>query len=144
MTIEIAVVGAHLTGLALNHELVARGGALARAARSLPCYRLHALAGGPPRRPGMLRVDSGGAAIDAEVWLLPAEGFARFVAAVPAPLCIGTVLLADGTSPKGFLVEPEGLAGAEDVTRFGGWRAYLASLASPPPVNQSAIEENPR
>lgn len=142
MTIEIAVVGAHLSGLALNHELVSRGGILRRAMRTLPCYRLHALAGGPPRRPGMLRVGAGGGSIEAEVWALPAEGFGGFVAAIPAPLCVGTVLLADGTTPKGFLVEPEGLAGADDITRFGGWRAYLAALAAAPDP-QSPQEENP-
>jgi hypothetical protein len=131
MTIEITVVGAHLSGLGLNHELVARGGVLNRAIATRPCYRLYALAGGPPRRPGMLRVASGGTEIEAEVWALPDDGFGRFVAGVPAPLCIGTVLLADGSAPKGFLVEPEGLANAEDITRFGGWRAYLASLDAP-------------
>jgi allophanate hydrolase len=143
MIIEIAVVGAHLSGLALNHELVAHGGTLGRALRTLPCYRLHALAGGPPRRPGLLRVAAAGGAIETEVWALPADGFARFVAAVPAPLCIGTVLLADGTAPKGFLVEPAGLAGAEDITAYGGWRAYLAaagaapSQASSPPIQET-------
>ncbi len=129
--IEIAVVGAHLSGLALNHELVARGGVLRRALRTAPSYRLFALAGGPPRRPGLLRIaEGGGTAIAAEVWALPPEGFARFVAAIPAPLCIGTVRLEDGTAPKGFLVEPEGLSGAEEISRFGGWRAYLDHLAS--------------
>lgn len=139
MTIEIAVVGAHLSGLALNHELVSRGATLSRAVHTLPCYRFYALAGGPPRRPGMLRVARDGAAIEAEIWSLPAEGFGRFVAGIPAPLCIGTVLLADGTTPKGFLVEPEGLAGAEDITRYGGWRGYLAALAASvphPPISQ--------
>lgn len=127
--IEIAVVGAHLSGLPLNHELTARGGLLQRAVATEPCYRLFALAGGPPRRPGLLRVaDGAGFAIAAEVWALPPEGFARFVAAIPAPLCIGTLLLADGTRPKGFLVEPEGLHGAEEISRFGGWRAFLHSL----------------
>ena len=72
-----------------------------------------------------------GASIAAEVWALPPDGFGRFVAAVPAPLCVGTLLLADGTTPKGFLVEPEGLAGAEDITRYGGWRGFLAAVASP-------------
>uniref|UniRef100_UPI0018E02435 allophanate hydrolase-related protein n=1 Tax=Neoroseomonas rubea TaxID=2748666 RepID=UPI0018E02435 len=100
-----------------------------------PCFRLFALAGGPPRRPGLLRVAArDGASIAAEVWTLPAEGFGHFVAGIPAPLCIGTVLLNDGTTPKGFLVEPEGLAGAEDITRFGGWRAYLAATAAPTPA----------
>ena len=141
MTIEIAVVGAHLSGLALNHELVARGGRLDRAVATRPCYRLHALAGGPPRRPGMLRVDSGGAPIAAEVWTLPDEGFGRFVAGIPAPLCVGTVLLSDGTAPKGFLVEQAGLEGAEDITCFGGWRAYLASLAASPTLPSPRPQE---
>ena len=127
--IEIAVVGAHLSGLALNHELTSRGGTLLRATATEPSYRFYALAGGPPRRPGLLRVAAGtGHAIAAEVWALPPAGFAAFVAAIPAPLCIGTLRLADGTTPKGFLVEPEGLVGAEEISRFGGWRAYLQSL----------------
>ena len=129
-TIEIAVVGAHLSGLALNHELTSRGGVLRRAVATEPSYRFYALAGGPPRRPGLLRVAAGmGHAIAAEVWALPAEGFAHFVAAIPAPLCIGTLRLADDSTPKGFLVEPEGLVGAEEISRFGGWRAFLGSLA---------------
>jgi hypothetical protein len=128
--IEIAVVGAHLSGLPLNHELTSRGGMLRRVVETAPLYRFHALAGGPPRRPGLMRVGPGGTAIAAEVWALPPEGFGRFVAGIPAPLCIGTLILADGTTPKGFLVEPEGLHGAEDITRFGGWRAYLAALAT--------------
>lgn len=133
--IEIAVVGAHLTGLPLNHELVAQGGAFLRAAGTRPCYRFYALAGGPPRRPGLLRVGGrDGASIATEVWALPPDGFGRFVAAIPAPLCIGTLLLNDGTAPKGFLVEPEGLTGAEDITRYGGWRAWLAAVAAPTPA----------
>jgi hypothetical protein len=130
--IEIVVVGAHLSGLPLNHELVSEGGMLRRAAQTEPCYRLYALAGGPPRRPGLLRVATGaGAAIATEVWALPDDGFGRFVSRIPAPLGIGTLLLADGSRPKGFLVEPEGLQGAEEITHFGGWRAFLASIATP-------------
>ncbi len=141
MTIEIAVVGAHLSGLALNHELVSLGGVLSRAVRTRPLYRLHALAGGPPRRPGMLRIGEGGGAVDAEVWALPDDGFGRFVAGVPAPLCIGTVLLADGTAPKGFLVETAGLDGGQAIPRFGGWRAYLASLAAAPTLPSPRPQE---
>jgi allophanate hydrolase len=144
MTIELAVVGAHLSGLALNPELLAQGGAFRRALRTRPVYRLHALAGGPPFRPGLLRVDRDGASIEAEIWALPADGFGRFVAGVPAPLCIGTVLLADGTAPKGFLVEPAGLVGAEDISRFGGWRAYLAARgAAPAPASHPPQETSP-
>ena len=128
--IEIVVVGAHLSGMALNPELLREGATYLRAVPTEPVYRLHALAGGPPRRPGLLRVAPGqGVAIATEVWALPEAGFARFVASVPAPLCIGTLRLADGTRPKGFLVEPAGLEGAEDITRFGGWRAFLSAGA---------------
>lgn len=129
--IEIVVVGAHLSGMPLNGELTRLGGEFRRAAATTADYRFHALAGGPPKRPGLLRVGDGeGAAIQAEVWALPADGFGRFVASIPAPLCIGTVRLADGTTPKGFLVEPAGLAGADDISRLGGWRAYIASLTA--------------
>lgn len=129
--IEIAVVGAHLSGMPLNPELTTRGGVLLRATTTEASYQLNALPGGPPKRPGLLRLAEGkGHPIAVEVWALPPEGFGTFVAGIPAPLCIGTLRLADGTSPKGFLVEPEGLAGATDISNFGGWRAYIASLAA--------------
>jgi allophanate hydrolase len=133
--IEIVVVGAHLSGMALNPELLREGATFLRAVPTEPVYRLHALAGGPPRRPGLLRVAPGqGVAIATEVWALPDDGFGRFVASIPAPLCIGTLRLADGTTPKGFLVEPEGLTGATDISAFGGWRAFIASLAPAPAI----------
>jgi allophanate hydrolase len=127
-TIELVVVGAHLSGLALNHELRSAGGAFLRVVATEPSYELCALPGGPPERPGLVRVATGsGHAIAAEVWALPAEGFARFVAGIPAPLGIGTLLLADGTRPKGFLCEAEAIHGARNISSFGGWRAYLAA-----------------
>lgn len=129
--IEIVVVGAHLSGMPLNHELTSNGGVFRRAVTTAPDYRLHALAGGPPKRPGLLRVARGtGHAIATEVWALPAEGFGRFVAGIPSPLGIGTLKLADGSTPKGFLVEPEGLIGSTDISHLGGWRAFIASLAA--------------
>lgn len=129
--IEIAVVGAHLSGMPLNGELTSRGGVLLRKGETEKSYTLSALPGGPPKRPGLLRVVEGqGHAIAVEVWALPPAGFGTFVAGVPAPLCIGTLRLADGTTPKGFLVEPEGLKGASEISHFGGWRAYIASLSS--------------
>jgi allophanate hydrolase len=128
--IEIVVVGAHLSGMPLNHELTSNGGVFRRAVATTADYRFHALAGGPPKRPGLLRVADGtGAPVATEVWALPPAGFGRFVAGIPAPLGIGTLRLSDGSTAKGFLVEPEGLKGAEDISRFGGWRAYIASLA---------------
>jgi allophanate hydrolase len=126
--ISIAVVGAHLSGMALNHELTSRGGTLAKAATTAPAYRLYALPGGPPHRPGLIRVADGGEPIAVEVWSLPPAAFGNFVAGIPAPLGIGTLALSDGTSVKGFLCEAVAAAGAKDITSFGGWRAYVASL----------------
>ena len=125
--VEIAVVGAHLSGLPLNRELVALGAAFAREVETAPDYRLFALPGAPPAKPGLLRVGEGaGAGIKAEVWTLDPAGFGAFVARIPAPLGIGTIRLKDGGSVKGFLVEAEAVKAAEDISRFGGWRAYLA------------------
>ena len=129
--VSLAVVGAHLSGQPLNHQLTDRDGRLVRTTTTAPAYRLHALATDPPK-PGLVRVDAGGAAIEVEVWALAPEAFAGFVDAIPAPLCIGRVLLADGTDVAGFLCEPVALTGAPDITGFGGWRRYLASLAAPP------------
>jgi allophanate hydrolase len=133
--IEIAVVGAHMSGLALNHQLASRGGVFLRKTATAPCYRLFALSGDEPRRPGLLRVEEGrGAAIEVEVWALPVEAAGAFLADVPPPLCIGTLLLADGTSPKGFTVEAAGTVGARDISDHGGWRAYLAATAKERPA----------
>jgi allophanate hydrolase len=125
--LAIAVCGAHMSGLPLNHQLTSLGGRFLAATRTAPAYSLHALAGGPPARPGMVRRASGGAAIELEVWALPKAGVGAFLAGIPAPLGIGTVALEDGTSVKGFLCEPQGLAGATDITEFGGWRGWLAA-----------------
>jgi allophanate hydrolase len=127
--IEIAVVGAHLSGMPLNRELTDRGGSFLRATTTTADYRLFALPGGPPARPGLIRVGTGGAAIALEVWSLPPEGFGRFVSGIPSPLGIGTLALADGTSVKGFLCETIATEGARDVTEFGGWRAFVAAQA---------------
>jgi allophanate hydrolase len=130
--IPIAVVGAHLAGMPLNGELKALGARLLETTRTAADYRLYALVGADPAKPGLLRVAPGtGAAIEIEIWALPAELFGRFVAAVPAPLSIGTIRLADGRTVQGFLVESEALAGARDISSFGGWRAYLAERKVP-------------
>lgn len=125
--IAIAVVGAHLSGMPLNGELTALGGRFLEKTATAPDYRLFALAGTTPPKPGMLRVVAGqGAAIELEIWALPAEGFGKFVAAIPAPLSIGTLALADGRGVKGFLVEAEAIKGARDISSFGGWRAFVS------------------
>jgi allophanate hydrolase len=125
--IPIAVVGAHLSGMPLNGELRGAGGRLIERAVTAPHYRLYALAGTRPPKPGLLRVANGaGAAVEIEVWALSESAFGRFVAAVPTPLSIGTLELADGRSVKGFLVEAEAVTGARDISSFGGWRAFMA------------------
>jgi allophanate hydrolase len=129
--IRLVVCGAHLTGLPLNPQLTARGARLIAATRTAHAYRLYALAGGPPRRPGLVRVASGGAAIEVEVWELPLAELGGFVAAIPAPLGIGTVELGDGAWHKGFICEPCALEEAMDITAYGGWRAWLAHLEHP-------------
>jgi allophanate hydrolase len=128
--IPIAVVGAHLSGMALNGELKALGGRLLEAARTAPDYKLYALDTTPPK-PGMLRVERGaGSAIELEVWALPAAAFGNFVAAVPPPLSIGTIRLADGRGVKGFIVEAADVNGAREISAFGGWRAFMAEAAA--------------
>ncbi|MEV6160914.1 allophanate hydrolase [Streptomyces sp. NPDC052052] len=121
---RIAVVGAHLTGEPLNPQLRALGARLIRTTATAPVYRLHALRTDPPK-PGLERIGEGGAAIEAEVWELPAEGLGQLVAALPAPMALGRVELGDGESVPGFLCEPYALEGAKDITVHGGWRAYL-------------------
>jgi allophanate hydrolase len=129
--IAIAVVGAHLSGMALNGELKALGGRLLQATATAPDYRLFALQGTTPPKPGMLRVTAGtGSAIQLEVWALSAAAFGKFVAAIPPPLSIGTIRLEDGSGVKGFLVEPAAIEGARDISAFGGWRAFMAQAAA--------------
>jgi allophanate hydrolase len=125
----IAVIGAHLSGMALNHELTALRGRFVEALRTTPDYRLFALAGEGPARPGMLRVSTGaGVSIEAELWALSHEAFGKFVASIPAPLSIGTVRFENGKTAKGFLVEAEAVHGAKEISSFGGWRSYVSQI----------------
>lgn len=125
--IDVAVCGAHMTGLPLNGQLTSRGGWLVATTSTTAEYRLFALPGGPPCRPGLVRVEQGGAAIAIEVWRMPIERFGDFVAGIPAPLGIGRLRTAEGSEVCGFLCEAAGTAGAEDITRLGGWRSYLSN-----------------
>jgi allophanate hydrolase len=120
-------VGAHLRGQPLNYQLVELKARLVRQTLTAPIYRLFALANTSPPKPGMIRSEAG-ASIEIELWELAPCEFGGFVAAVPAPLLIGNVKLVCGEWVKGFLCEEIALAGAFEITRFGGWRAYLASL----------------
>ncbi|MHC8315680.1 allophanate hydrolase [Pseudomonas sp. LB3P31] len=122
---RLVVCGAHLDGLALNWQLKRRGATLVETTVSSPDYQLYALAGGPPFRPGMVRVKEGGVAIAVEVWELPSSELGSFLTGIPAPLGLGKVQLADGRWESGFICEGYGLEGAVDISGFGGWRAYL-------------------
>ena len=123
-SIKLAVCGAHMSGLPLNHQLVERGARLARKCRTAPRYRLYALTEFSPPRPGMIRADDG-AAIEVEVWDVPPATLGGFVDAIPAPLGIGTVALEDGTQVKGFLCEAYAARGARDITSLGSWRNFI-------------------
>jgi len=125
--IDVMVCGAHMSGLPLNKQLLERGAWQVSTTRTAPVYRFYALPGGPPFRPGLVRVKDAGVAIDVEVWRVPAEHFGSFVAGIPAPLGIGKVKLEDGSEVSGFMCESLGVADATDISALGGWRQYLAS-----------------
>ncbi|WP_111495552.1 allophanate hydrolase [Marinobacter bohaiensis] len=126
-TIDVLVCGAHLSGLPLNHQLTERHAVLQETTETAAAYRMYLLAGGPPLRPGMIRDENDGTRLPVEIWRVPADRFGSFVAGIPAPLGIGKVELADGRWVSGFICEPIGLEGAEDITHLGGWRGFLAS-----------------
>jgi allophanate hydrolase len=127
--VEVAVVGAHLSGELLNSQLTERRARLQKTCRTATDYRLYALAGSVPPKPGLIRDRNfRGPGIEVEVWAMPEDRFGSFVAAIPPPLGIGTVTLDNGDSVKCFLCEPDVLSGAKEITHFGGWRAYLASI----------------
>ena len=131
-SVALAVVGAHLSGEPLNHQLVDLGATLLETTRTAPDYRLFALPGSDPAKPGLVRDETGangGRGIEVELWDLSHQSLGRLMAAVPAPLAIGTLTLADGRTVKGFLCEPAGVADATDITAFGGWRAYRMTPA---------------
>jgi len=123
--VRVAVVGAHLSGLPLNHQLTERSARLVSATQTAPKYRFYALPDG--KRPGLIKVAAGGASIACEVWEMPARQFGSFVAGIPAPLGIGKLELDDGSVVNGFICEGLGVADAKDITACGGWRAWLAA-----------------
>jgi allophanate hydrolase len=131
----VALVGAHMAGLPLNHQITDLGGRFLEATRTAPEYRLHALAGGPPARPGLLRVPDGGASIAIELWAMTAPALGALLTRIPSPLGLGRVRLDDGRMVTGFLVESAGLDGAADITAYGGWRAYLSGPAGQEPAS---------
>ena len=126
-TIEIAVVGAHLSGMPLNYQLTELGATLAVSPMTTPRYRLYALPFGVPPKPGLKRVITGGVSIAVELWSMPIHAVGAFLLQVESPLAIGSLELNSGQWVRGFVCEPWGLEDAEDVSSYGGWRAYMTS-----------------
>jgi allophanate hydrolase len=125
--VAMAVVGAQLSGQPLNLDLTERRARLLKSCRTAPGYRLYALDTTRLPKAGLVRDDEfHGPGIEVEVWAVPEEQFGGFVAGVPAPLGIGNAVLDDGTSVKCIICEPYAVAGATEITRFGGWRHYLS------------------
>jgi allophanate hydrolase len=130
-SVTVAVVGAHLSGQPLNTQLTQRNAELLETTRTAAGYRLYALSNTSPPKPGLVFDGIGPGSIEVEIWEMDAAAFGSFVALIPAPLGIGTITLDDGRSVQGFLCEAHAIRGAEDITAFGGWRAWLASRARP-------------
>jgi allophanate hydrolase len=129
--VKLAVVGAHLSGMPLHWQLSSRNARLIGAGRTTAAYKLYAMAGGSPPKPALVHVGvEDGAAIEVEVYELDLAAFGSFVAEVPPPLAIGTVDLETGEAVKGFVAEPRAVAGARDISPFGGWRAFVAAGAA--------------
>ncbi len=124
--VPIAVVGAHLSGQPLNHQLIDCGATFRLKTRTGPGYALYVLPDTLPEKPGLIREPGARGNIEVEIWELPVAGFGAFVSAIPSPLGIGSIQLEDGSFVQGFLCEPHALRGAMDITHFGGWKAYRA------------------
>ncbi|MBX2857977.1 MAG: allophanate hydrolase [Cellvibrionaceae bacterium] len=124
-TVDVAVCGAHLQGFPLNWQLSERGASKLCATTTAKAYRLYALAGGPPYRPGLVRDETNGEKIQLEVWRIPKALFGGFVAEIPQPLGIATLELADGSWVCGFSCEAYATDNAKDITHFGGWANYM-------------------
>jgi len=121
---ELCVCGAHMSGLPLNQQLVALGAVRVRTAQTAPLYRFYALTQFDPPRPGLVRVEQG-YSIDVEIWRIPVARFGEFMRKVPSPLCIGHVALADDVKVLGFLCEAYVVGEAKDISKLGGWRAWI-------------------
>ena len=127
--INVAVCGAHMTGLPLNPQLTTLGGEFVAASSTSADYKLYKLNGFTPARPGLIRVASDGVAIDLEIWKLPLKNYGAFVAGVPSPLGFGTLTLKDGSTVQGFLCEYYATLNAIDISHLGGWRGYLQDIS---------------
>jgi allophanate hydrolase len=128
--VKVVVCGAHMSGLPLNGQLLAMGGRLVKQTTTAPSYRFYKLPNFVPPRPGLVRVTEGGAHIEVEVWELPVSNYGAFVAAIPAPLGIGTLDLVGHDPAQGFLCEAYATIGALDISALGSWRRYMDSISA--------------
>ena len=126
----IVVLGAHMQGLPLNRELKALGARFESTCATASTYRFYRLPGAGVVRPGLVRVASGGVAIEGEIWRVPTDAIGALLARIPSPLGLGDITLADGRKVKGFLCEAAAVEGAEDISACGGWRGYLARASA--------------
>ncbi len=126
--VDLLVCGAHLSGMPLNHQLTGLKAVLSEATTTSPNYRMYALAGGPPYRPGLVRDIDNGAAINVEVWSIPVENLGKFLLGIPAPLGLGRIELSDGRYVTGFICEPYAISTATDISHYGGWVNYIKQL----------------
>lgn len=127
--LRLAVVGAHLTGMPLHYQMVERRARLLETTKTAAAYRLYALKGTTPKKPGLVRVAEGGVEIELQVYAMPMAAVGSFLALIPSPLGLGSVELGDGRIVHSFICEPCGIDGATDVSEFGGWRSYIQSLS---------------
>ena len=126
---ELAVgVGANTSGLPLNRELTDCSARFLWETTTVPQYKLFTLAGFSPARPGLVRVAEG-SVIATVGWALPSQSVDKILQSIPAPLGLRSIFLEDDSTAHGFLCEALAVKDAEDITHFGGWRAYLASLS---------------
>lgn len=127
-TIKIAVCGAHMSGLPLNHQLTELGASFEQAAFTAKGYRLYEVPEKVPPRPGMVRDIKSDTSLELEIWSMPLKSFGAFMIQISSPLCIGSILLEDGSTVYGFLCESDALVSADEITRYGGWKNYLKSV----------------
>jgi allophanate hydrolase len=126
--VRLAVVGAHLKGMPLHSQLVERQARFVKACKTANRYQLFALANTSPPKPGLVRAESDGIAIELEIYDLPTETIGSFLGLIPSPLGLGTIELEDGTWVKGFICEPVGITGATNISQYGGWKNYLKEM----------------
>ena len=120
--ISLVVNGGLMRGMRSASRMSAAGAVFMRDVSTAPCYRLWSIL---DRHPGMIRFASGGAAIAAKLYAVPRLSFAQVIEEEAPGLSVGRVLLSDGTSPLGVIIEPWRVEGMAEITHHGGWRSYV-------------------